>query len=259
VRRFLIGGIPLWVGVAALIAVMVTFGIGAFALRKDWADNAWIAAFVALAGAGVILVAGIVILSLRRFQWLTLGISALLLVTMSVSGAFAMTNQPTVHRLQARALENNQQWQAALHEYELAGEQQPNAPNLARVDLEWGEQLQTVQQYREATNLFLQALADDDSNATIETRAQKDLYQAYIAWLYANPPDEAYTEIGSFLEKYMQLSTCDADCRGFTRPLAALAIYKSGVAAVKKSPSYCDDVITNTIESWISVTPPAGI
>jgi hypothetical protein len=103
VRRFLIGGIPLWVGIIALGAIVVTFGIGVFALKKDWADSAWIAAFVALAGVGVILVAGIVILSLRRFQWLTLGISALLLVTMSVSGAFAMTNQPTVHRLQARA------------------------------------------------------------------------------------------------------------------------------------------------------------
>jgi hypothetical protein len=37
-RRFLIGGIPLWAGVVALIAVVATFGVGVFALKKDWAD-----------------------------------------------------------------------------------------------------------------------------------------------------------------------------------------------------------------------------
>jgi hypothetical protein len=65
-----------------------------------------------------------------------------------------------------------------------------------------------------------------------------------VAWLYANPPDAAYTEIGSFLEKYLQLSICDADCRTATRPLAALAIYKSGDAVLKKSTSYyCDNTV----------------
>jgi hypothetical protein len=242
-KRFLVGGIPLWAGIVAVILVVATFVYGVFALHKDWADSAWIAAFVALAGAGILLVAGIVILALRRFQWLTLGLSALLLVALGVSGVLALTNQPAIHRLQARVLEDSQQWQASIHEYGLAGEQSPNTPNIARVELEWGEQYYNVQQYREATNLYLQALSNDNSDAAIETRAQKDLYQAYIAWLYASPPDDAYDEIGSFLEKYMQFSICDSDCRSFTRPLAALAIYNGGAASLKRSNFTCDNII----------------
>jgi tetratricopeptide (TPR) repeat protein len=239
-KRFLVGGVPLWAGIVALLAVVVTLAIGIFALRKDWADSAWIAAFVALAGAGIVLVAGIVLLALRRFQWLTLGLSALLLVALIGSGVFALTNQPTIHRTQARFLEDNQHWQASIREYGLAGEQSPNAPNIARVDLEWGEQYYNVQQYREATNLYLQALSDDDSDATIETRAEKDLYQSYVAWLYANPSDDTYDEISAFLEQYLRLSICDADCLSFTRPLAALALYKRGDAFLKKGVAFCD-------------------
>ena len=172
-RRFLIGGIPLWAGIVALLAVVVMLAIGIFALHKDWADSAWIAAFVALAGAGIILVAGIVLLALRRFQWLTLGLSALLLVALSGSGVLGLTNQPAIHRLQAQVLEDNQQWQASIHEYGLAGEQTPDAPNVARVELEWGEQYYDIQRYREATNLYLQALSDDNADASIETRGKK--------------------------------------------------------------------------------------
>jgi hypothetical protein len=133
--RFFIGGIPLWAGIVALIAVAVTFGVGVFALHKDWADSAWITAFVALVGAAATLITAIVILALRRFQWLTLGLSALLLVALSASGVLALTGQQTIHRLQARALESNQQWQASIREYELAGDQKPDAPNVARVEL----------------------------------------------------------------------------------------------------------------------------
>jgi hypothetical protein len=245
-RRFFIGGIPLWVGILALLAAAATFVYGAFALHKDWADSAWIAAFVALAGVGVILVAGIVVLALRRFQWLTLGLSALLLVALSGTGVYALTNQTAIHRLQARALENNQQWQASIHEYGLAGEQPPAAPNIARVDLEWGEQYYSVQQYREATDRYLQALSDDSSDAAIETRAQKGLYQSYVAWLYANPPDDRLHAIAAFLDSYLANPLCDSDCQKFTRPLAAQAIYLYGEARLKQnSNSFCSRVATD--------------
>jgi tetratricopeptide (TPR) repeat protein len=241
-RRFFMGGLPLWAGLVAFSLGVATVVYGVFALGKDWADSAWIAACVALGGAGVMVIAASLVLALRRFQWLTLGLSALLLVALSGAGGYALTNQSAIHRVQARALESTQQWPGAIREFALAGEQSPAAPNIARVELEWGEQYYSAQRYREATNLYLQALSDD-SDATIETRAQNDLYQAYVAWLYASPPDDAYAEIGAFLEKYMQLSICDAECRSFTRPQAALALYKRGGALLKRGISYCDDAV----------------
>jgi hypothetical protein len=143
-----------------LVAVVATLGVGVstgvFALHKDWADNAWNAAVVLLAVAGIILVVGILILAWRRFQWLTLGLLALLLVALSGAGAHALTNQPAIHQVQARVLENNRQWQASIREKGPADERR------------YG-----LQRYREATNRYLQALADDDSDATTETRARK--------------------------------------------------------------------------------------
>ena len=244
-RRFLIGGIPLWAGIVALVAVVVTFAIGVFALKKDWADSAWIAAFVALAGAGVILVAGIVILALRRFQWLTLGLSALLLVALSASGIFALTGQSTIHRLQAHALENNQQWQASIGEYWLAGEQAPNASNVARVHLEWGEQLLRQGMYENAINHFGAAL-EDDTSSTIANRADRDLHQAFTAWLQASPPDDSLRAIAKFLDRYLSNPLCDSDCQQFTRPLAAQAIYMYGEARLNQDRNfYCSEVATD--------------
>jgi hypothetical protein len=241
-RRFLIGDIPLWAGIVALIAVVVTFGIVVFGLKRDWADSAWIAALVALTGAAIIFVAGIVILVLRRFQWLTLGLSALLLVALSVSGILALTGQLTIHWLQARALENNQQWQASIREYWLAGEQTPNASNVARVHLEWGEQLLRQGSYSDAVDQFNDAL-EDDTSSMIANRANKDLYRAFTAWLQVGPPDDGLRAIATFLDTYLSNPLCESDCQHVTRPLAAQAIYLYGDARLKQDRnSFCSEI-----------------
>jgi tetratricopeptide (TPR) repeat protein len=228
-RRFLVSGIPLWAGIVALIAAVATFGLGVFALRKDWADSAWIAAFVALAGAGIILVAGIVLLSLRRFQWLTLSFSALLLVTLSGSGVFALTSQPAVHQLQANALENGKQWQASIREYGLAGEQAPNAPDIARVDLEWGEQLLQQKQYHDAIVLFYRAEGDESSTA-VNDRSLSGLYAAYKAWFATHAADVPTLEVAHFFETYLALPACLETCKLAAKELASQAFYADGVA-----------------------------
>ena len=231
-RRFLIGGIPLWAGLVALIAAVATHGVGVFALHKDWADSAWSAAFVALAGVGIIVVAGIVLLALRRFQWLTLGLSTLLLVTLSASGASVLTNQPTIHRLQAHALENDKQWQASIHEYGLAGERPPEAPDTARVHLEWGEQLLQEKKYRDAINLFYQASNDVDSSAAVSDRSLSDLYTAYKAWFATHASDVPNLEVGRFFETYLSLLSCPEVCKLEAKELASQAFYAHGSAAL---------------------------
>ena len=233
--RFFIGGIPLWAGIVALIAVAVTFGVGVFALHKDWADSAWITAFVALVGAAAILITAIVILALRRFQWLTLGLSALLLVALSASGVLALTGQQTIHRLQARALESNQQWQASIREYELAGDQKPDAPNVARVELEWGEQLLQQKNYHDAIDLFSQATKDDESSAAVNDRSLNDLYAAYKAWFVTHASDVPNLEVAHFFETYVGLPGCLEICKLEAKELASQAFYADGSAALAQN------------------------
>ncbi len=229
-RRFLVGGIPLWAGIVALLAVVTTFSVGVFALHKDWADSAWITAFVALAGAGIILVAGIVMLALRRFQWLTLGLSALLLAALIASGVLALTNQPAIHRLQARVLESNQQWQASIREYGLAGEQTPNAPNIARVELEWGGRLLEQKKYQGAIDQFYQAIRDDESSAAINDRSLLDIYTAYKAWFATHASNVPNLGAAHFFESYLALPACQELCKLEAKEFASQAFYADGAA-----------------------------
>jgi tetratricopeptide (TPR) repeat protein len=232
-RRFLVDGIPLWAGIVMVVAVVVTFGVGVFALNKDWADSAWVAAFVAMTGAGVILAAGIAFLSLRRFQWLTLGLSALLLVALTASGVFALTSQAAIHRLQARSLENGKQWQASIHEYELAGEQTPNAPNIARAHLEWGEQLLQQKNYRDAIDQFYKAHQDQATSVTVDSRSLSDLYTAYKAWFATRAADVPFSDAAHFFERYLNHPACLAICKLEARELASQAYYEDGAAFLR--------------------------
>ena len=137
VARFLLGGIPLWIGIVALLSVGAIILVGLL-LRREWATVAVVAAIDAAVGAGLILIAAIVILLVRRAQWLTLGLSALPMLVMGLGSVAALTNQPIFHRLQGQNLENSKQWAAAITQYSRAGEAPPHAPDIARVRLEWG-------------------------------------------------------------------------------------------------------------------------
>jgi tetratricopeptide (TPR) repeat protein len=239
--RFLIGGVPLWLGIVALIAVAVTLRANILAPGKDWAESASMAAYVALTGAGVMLIAVIAVLALRRFQWVTLILSTLLIVALSASGVVALTNQPAIHRSQARALESNGQWQAAMREYRLAGEQPPNAPSIGRVHLEWGEQLLQQKHYQEAIDLFYLAPNDSAVDSVIGSRSLADLYLAYKTWLATRAADVPFTAAALYFERYLRLRVCLEDCQTEARELASQAWYEVGVAQLRAG--YCSTAL----------------
>ena len=244
VARFLLGGIPLWIGIVALLSVGAIVLVG-LVLRLEWARIAVVAGIDAAVGAGLVLIAAIVILAVRRAQWLTLSLSAFLMLVMGLGSVAALTNQPTIHRLQAQNLENSKQWAAAITQYSRAGEAPPHAPDIARVRLEWGEEFLAGNVYDLAVNQLYQAMEDDDS-ATTADRANRDLYTAFTAWLQAGAPDEVSREISAFLEAYLTRSECDSNCQQTTRPLVAQALYQFGQYRLKQNRSYfCSEVATD--------------
>jgi hypothetical protein len=248
--RILLGGIPLWVGIVALLSVGAII-LGGLLLRLEWARIAVVAGFDAAIGAGLILTAAIVILLVRRAQWPTLGLSALLVLILGLGTVAALTNQPAIHRLQAQNLENSKQWSAAITQYSRSGEEPPHAPNIARVHLEWGEQVLTRGIYATAVDLFHQAQEDDSSAATTE-RANRDLFRAFTAWLQSGPTDNALRGISSFLDGYIQTPQCDSACRQTTRPLAAQALYLYAVLLRKQLTSYCDPAVATAYKDVAS-------
>jgi hypothetical protein len=239
--RFLLGGIPLWIGIVAFLSVGAIVLVGLL-LRREWATVAVLAAIDAAIGAGLVLIAAIVILLVRRAQWLTLGLSALLMLVMGLGSVAALTNQPAIHRWQGQNLESSKQWAAAITQFSRAGEEPPHAPDIARLRLEWGEEFLGRGVYELAVDQFYQALEDDDSTTTAD-RANRDLYRLYSAWLQAGPPDDILRALSSFLDRYIQTPLCDADCQLVTRPLVAEAIYLYGESRLKlNSSGYCSQV-----------------
>jgi hypothetical protein len=241
VARFLLGGIPLWIGIVAFLSVAAIVLVGLF-WRREWATVAVVASVDAAVGAGLILIAAVVILLVRHAQWLTLSLSALLILVLGLGSVAALKNQPAFHQLQGQNLENSKHWASAITQYSRAGEEPPHAPDIARVRLEWGEEFLGRDVYDLAVDQFYQALEDDGSSA-IADRANGDLYQLYAAWLQAGPPEDILHALSSFLDRYIQSSQCDSACRQATRPLAAQALYLYAGLVLKQNPKYCDPAI----------------
>jgi hypothetical protein len=103
--------------------------------------------------------------------------------------------------LQARALEDARQWQSSIQEYGLTGEQAPHAPNIARLRLQWGEQLLQQKRYRDAINLFYLASHDDESSVAVDDHSLNDLYATYKAWFATRADDAPLNDAASFFER----------------------------------------------------------
>jgi hypothetical protein len=238
--NYVIAAIPLAV---AVLAIFMTLGVAAVSLllRRDWAESALLAAIMAVLGIVAVVIASTPLLILRRFEWVSLGLTALLLLALVLASVGALTQQSALHRAQGQFLEESRSWQGAIDEYRRSGERQGHAPNMARVRLKWGEQLLGLAQYEDAVTVFRLAQLDDES-VTVQERAERGLYRAYTGWLAANPPDNVWGEIASFLERYLTQKLCDAACQKTTRPSVALAYYQSGKQLLKTG--LCSDAVT---------------
>jgi hypothetical protein len=238
--NYVIAAIPLAV---AVLALFMTLGVAAVSLllRRDWAESALLAAIMAVLGIVAVVIASTPLLILRRFEWVSLGLTALLLWAMVLASVGALTQQSALHHAQGQFWEELHSWPGAIDEYRRSGERQGHAPNMARVRLKWGEQLLGLAQYEDAVTVFRLAQLDDES-MTVQERAERGLYRAYTGWLAATPPDNVWGEIASFLERYLTQKLCDAACQKTTRPSVALAYYQSGKQLLKTG--LCSDAVT---------------
>lgn len=135
----------------------------------------------------------------------------------------------TLYGVQAHVFELGNNWQAAIHEYTLAGEAAPAAPDIARVHDEWGEQLLAHQSYPQATVHFTIVINTYYRSYSTLDRAYKDLFNTYRAWIQDNTADTPYFDILSYFGQYRDSTHCNASCSAAIEAIQPQALYQYGL------------------------------
>ena len=217
--------LPLWATLSAIAIVVISIIVLLFT-GSDWAAGVMHAAIAAgIVGLLVLLAAGVRALAgirqLNRF--IRLGVAVLLCLLLSVTG---IALQSTVHALQGSSLEGQKQWQPAITEFQLAGEDPLTTGNIARTYVEWGEQLRAQQQYQAALANF-QMVLDSYSSATSEvTRAQSDKVAVLLAWGNQAMQQQDYNAATTRFDTLLNLSYCETKCQTQAKKLDGTAYYK---------------------------------
>jgi tetratricopeptide (TPR) repeat protein len=221
---------PIW----ALIGCIVLVALLLVMLQltgSDWAAGAMRVCIVSGILALVILFITVVRLlqgmaarsnPTRLIQLISAGLVILLLSLLCLVG---LTQQSTIHSLQARSLEGQQQWQSAINQYQLAGEGAPTSENIARVYDLWGEQYISQQHYVDALAKYNIVLAYYGSASTGVARAQSDTVTAYLAWGQQASQQHDYMAATSHYDALLHLSYCATTCQSQASALDATAYY----------------------------------
>jgi tetratricopeptide (TPR) repeat protein len=193
-------------------------------LNPDWATGATVSGLVAVIFALLLLIAAGVRVALgllaqtnprRRVQVLS---SALLVLTLFFFAGLGLSQQTDLHAMQARFLEGQQNWQAAVSEYQAAGEVAPVSENLARTYVEWGEHLSRQQQYGDAVNRFATVLSQYMQVTDQVRRARSDLIAAYLAWATGASRHQDYAGAAAHYDALLASGYCDSSCQSLTQP-----------------------------------------
>lgn len=224
---------PFWVSLLLTVGMILLAALVYVAdetlIRGDWAAGARAAGVSAFILAGLTVLLLVVRLSVGRRAASTVILSLLLAVLLIGAGASGIALANPLHGLQAQTLERGGDWSGAIYEYELKGEQAPNAPNIARIYDEWGEQDLQQKSYKDAVTRFTIVITQYGQSGAPVDRAQTDLFETFTTWVQANDPSVPYGDAIADLVAYRSNPQCDATCQTTSKAVEAQARYEYGV------------------------------
>lgn len=169
------------------------------------------------------------VLLLALFAWRTRArakriygsLLGLLLVFVGVGGILGAAS---LHRLQGRWFEGRGQYGLALAAFQASGESLANSQDMARISVEWAEQLGAQRDYGAAVVQIEPVVRLYKGDMALVARAERDLIGDYLAW-----GDQARQrgDLRSALAHYQALqsaSYCDAACQAQTHARSAQAL-----------------------------------
>jgi hypothetical protein len=215
-RNLMIG-----VGAGPFAVLVIGFILQALLAGGDWAHGSL------AAGTDALLLALVAAIGVGARYWLGrrttdfLRLSSALLVALVLVGGLGLGFSHQLHFMQGKAAEGTGAYALAVAQYKLYGEAAPNAPDVARADTTWGEQLSSQHHYADASRVLQEAVIADVKDAALTAHAARDLYTVYAAWLAAGGDGMPYGDAATFLASYRASSACDAACQSAAPALEA--------------------------------------
>jgi tetratricopeptide (TPR) repeat protein len=203
----------LGVGIAPFVALLVGFILQAVLAGGDWSHGGLAAGVDALLLAGAVAAGSGVRYWVGRRSAAYVKLASALVLGLVIMGAGSLALSHLLHYIQGQAAERTGAYALAVTQYKLYGEVAPNAPDVARADTEWGEQLIGQKHYAAASRALSEALAANPKDTALMARASKDLYNVYSTWLSGGGVGMPYGDAATFFASYRTSSACDASCQ----------------------------------------------
>jgi hypothetical protein len=223
---------PFWLSLLLIVGTVLVAALVYVAdevvIHGDWSDGARAAGITGFVLAAATLILLLARLAVGRRGASTIALSLLLVVLLVGAGAGGIAFANPLHGLQAQSLERGGDWSGAIYEYELSGEHAPNAPHIARVYDEWGEQSLQQKSYKLAVERFTVVVTQFGQSGAPVARAQTDLFNAYGAWVLTNNPAMPYGDAVADFVAYRSNPQCDATCQTSAQAYEAQGRYQYG-------------------------------
>jgi tetratricopeptide (TPR) repeat protein len=171
------------------------------------------------------------------------GVFTLVLI---VIGAAGLLSAAPLHRLQGQWFEARGQYALALNAYQLSGDTVASNQTMARIAVEWAEELSAHQQYGDAVMELQPVVASPVIDESLGVRARQDIVAAYLAWGNQAQQQQAFQTALTRYQALGQAAYCDASCEvqvhaasaqallGVAQQLAAGQHYDQAIAAYQQ-------------------------
>lgn len=225
--------LSLLIALGSVVLLAAVFGARVL-LGGDWAEGAAAASVVALSLAAVTFLTALLRVAAGRRSLGFALLTFLLLVVLVGSGVAGLASGGALHLAQAKSLEQSGQWGPAIREYGLAGQKGPNAPDIARLQNAWGEQLLQQHNYSTALGHFQTVLDDYQDSGSQVARAQKNQFLAYAAWMKSDSTHVTYQDAIAVFANYASDPGCDSTCQATLAEVAPQAYYLYGMQLLQQ-------------------------
>jgi len=226
--------ISLLVVVGSIILLALVFGVRVLLLGGDWADGAVAGGMVALALAAVFGLIALLRAAVGRRSLSFALLTIVLVAGLAASGVVGLVGSTPLHLVQAQAMEKSGQWGVAIREYSLSGQKGPDAPDIARVQNTWGEQLLQRGDYQGALTHFQTVLDDYQESGDAVQQAQLGQFQAYAAWMKQDASSVPYRDAITAFANFGSSPDCNSDCQATLADVAPQAYYLYGAQLLQQ-------------------------